>query len=293
MRVTKYLEVTKKLNNINLKDRTRQLYEYCINRYIFPYFENIEMVEIDADALQLFLNALAEKNLSTNTIKLVWRLIKSMMKENRLDINWNDISIPHTHEKRVDAFSLKEQRQIENKLNVSQKPKHIGVLIALYMGLRLGETLSLKWEDIDFENKIVSIKRSVYTKNGKLTYSTPKTLSSIRVIPLPAFLEKILNNMKNKSNCEFVVCQKDRPITPRTYQHFFKSLQAKAKITKVKGFHSLRHTFATRALECGIDIKSLADILGHKNPNVTLARYAHSMMDYKKQIMNKIGKLHS
>jgi len=78
---------------------------------------------------------------------------------------------------------------------------------------------------------------------------------------------------------------------PRTYQYMFKSIQKRAKV-EIKGFHSLRHTFATRALECGIDIKSLAEILGHKNPTITLNRYAHSMMNYKKAMINKIGKLY-
>ena len=102
---------------------------------------------------------------------------------------------------------------------------------------------------------------------------------------------KLLKQIKKQQLCEFVVCSKNKPIAPRTYQHFFKSLQIKAKINP-KGFHSLRHTFATRALECGIDIKSLADILGHKNPTVTLNRYAHSMMEHKQAFMNKIAKLY-
>ena len=58
-----------------------------------------------------------------------------------------------------------------------------------------------------------------------------------------------------------------------------------------KGFHSLRHTFATRALECGMDVKTLSEILGHKNATVTLNRYTHSMMEHKKEMMNKLGKI--
>ena len=101
----------------------------------------------------------------------------------------------------------------------------------------------------------------------------------------------ILKTIKNE-NCEYIVYQKNEPIPPRSYQYFFYSLQLKANITKPKGFHSLRHTFATRAVECWIDIKSLADILGHKNATITLNRYAHSMMDYKKSMMNKIGNIY-
>ena len=74
------------------------------------------------------------------------------------------------------------------------------------------------------------------------------------------------------------------------YQRNFSKLQERLNIPH-KGFHALRHTFATRALECGMDVKTLSEILGHKSATVTLNRYVHSMSDYKKEMMNKLGKL--
>lgn len=293
MKFSECIKMSKSIKNINLKDRTKNLYLYLTKQYIVPYFEDLNIEDINEDVLQEYLIFLADKEFSTNTIKLIWRLVKRVVNENKIEFDLGNINIPKTHEKQVDAFTKHEQKQIEDKLNISRSPKHIGILLALYLGLRLGETLALKWEDIDFSNKVVNIKRTVYVENNKLKYSTPKTKSSIRTIPLPLFLEVILKKIKSKTTCEFVVSQNNKPILPRTYQHFFKSLQNKARITNPKGFHSLRHTFATRAIECGMDIKSLADILGHKNPTVTLNRYAHSMMDYKKSMMNKIGKLYN
>lgn len=289
MKLSECIKISKKINNINLKDRTKQLYNYLIYSYILPYFEDMELERIDSNILQQYLNDLAEKDLSTNTIKLIWRLLKAIIKENKLNLEFQEIIVPQTREKQVDAFTKLEQKQIEDKLNIPKSPKHIGILLSLYLGLRLGETLALKWEDIDFLNKTVQIKRTVYKDKEKLVYTTPKTKSSIRTIPLPLFLEGILTKINAQNNCEFVVSHKRKAIAPRTYQYFFRSLQKKAGISKPKGFHSLRHSFATRAIECGIDIKSLADLLGHKNPNITLNRYAHSMMDYKKLMMNKIG----
>ena len=123
-------------------------------------------------------------------------------------------------------------------------------------------------------------------------FSSPKTLSSIRTIPLPPFIIKILKNEKRKKQSDFVISdKKGNCIIPRTYQYVFSSVLKRSNV-KHKGFHSLRHTFATRALECGMDIKSLSDILGHKNPTTTLTRYAHSMMSYKKTMINKISKLY-
>lgn len=291
MKFSECIKLSKNIKNINLKDRTKNLYEYLKNQYIIPYFNNFNMENINENILQEFLIHLADKPLSTNTIKLIWRIVKNVIKENQIGINLKNIIVPRTHEKQVNAFTKHEQKQIEDQLNISKNPKHIGILLSLYLGLRLGETLALKWEDVDFSNKVINIKRTVYVEKNKLKYSVPKTKSSIRTIPLPHFLEIILKKLMCKTTCEFVVYQKEKPIVPRTYQHFFKSLQIKANIEKPKGFHSIRHTFATRALELGMDIKSLADILGHKNPTVTLNRYAHSMMDYKKLMMDKIGKL--
>ncbi|MGN0787505.1 MAG: tyrosine-type recombinase/integrase [Candidatus Onthoplasma sp.] len=293
MKFNECLLLSKRINNINLKKRTKVLYKYMIKKYINPYYSNLEIEDIKENILQEYLLSLADKKFSTNTIKLIWRIIESTIKENKLDINLEEIVVPKTHEKQVEAFSSFEQKQIEDKLDISKSPKHIGILLALYLGLRLGEVLALKWGDIDFVNKTIQIKRTVYAYNNQLIYSTPKTKSSVRTIPLPIFLEAILKKIKAKTSCEFVVSQNNKQIVPRTYQHFFKSLQKKAKITNPKGFHSLRHSFATRAIECGMDIKCLADILGHKNPTVTLNRYAHSMMDYKKSMMNKIGKLYN
>ena len=102
------------------------------------------------------------------------------------------------------------------------------------------------------------------------------------MIPLPKRLFPVLKEYKRKSISEYVVeSEKGEPPTVRSYQRTFVLLQKRLHIER-KGFHSLRHTFATRALECGMDVKTLAEILGHKNAMVTLNRYAHSLTDRKR-----------
>ena len=87
-----------------------------------------------------------------------------------------------------------------------------------------------------------------------------------------------------------VVGNGSKIITVRSYQRSFELLLKKQKISH-HGFHALRHTFATRAIECGMDVKSLSEILGHKNPTITLKRYVHSFMEHKREYMNRLGKL--
>ena len=100
----------------------------------------------------------------------------------------------------------------------------------------------------------------------------------------------ILKGIKKKNDASFVVSAKGKSVSVRSYQRSFELLLKRLNIPH-KGFHSLRHTFATRALECGMDVKTLSEILGHKNPTVTLNRYAHSLMEHKADMMNRLGKL--
>ena len=99
----------------------------------------------------------------------------------------------------------------------------------------------------------------------------------------------ILKDMKKRSNSTLVIVDKGKIPSVRAYQRSFELMLKKNGIPK-RGFHSLRHTFATRAIECGMDVKSLSEILGHKNSNVTLNRYVHSMMEYKISMMDKLGR---
>ena len=117
----------------------------------------------------------------------------------------------------------------------------------------------------------------------------PKTPTSRRIVPIPKQLLPLLREQKKKSSSAFVVGE-DKVQTVRSYQYSFSLLLRRIGVPH-RGFHALRHTFATRALECGMDVKTLSEILGHKNPTVTLNRYVHSLMLHKHEMMNRLGKL--
>ena len=151
------------------------------------------------------------------------------------------------------------------------------------------------WSDIDFTKGTLSVSRSCHDGKGAegkyiRIEDTPKTSSSCRIIPLSKQLVPYLKKLKKKSNSDYVVANGNKVISVRSYQETYYRLLKKLNINR-HGFHALRHTFATRALECGMDVKTLSEILGHKNPTVTLNRYVHSMFEYKKDMMNKLGKM--
>ena len=159
-----------------------------------------------------------------------------------------------------------------------------------------GELLALEWSDIDFQKGIISVSKSCHDgkdDNGQFARitDTPKTETSEREIPFPKQLIPYLRNLKKDSNSVYVIASdSDKLISVRAYQRSFELFLKRLHIPH-KGFHSLRHTFATRALECGMDVKTLSEILGHKNANVTLNRYVHSLMEHKREMMNRLGKL--
>lgn len=169
----------------------------------------------------------------------------------------------------------------------------LGIILCLYTGLRIGELLALEWSDIDFSKGELTVSKTCHdakTENGyKRITDTPKTTASRRVIPIPRQILPFLREQKKKSHSTFVVGE-DKLQSVRSYQYSFSLLLKKLGIPH-RGFHALRHTFATRALECGMDVKTLSEILGHKNSVVTLNRYVHSLMPHKHDAMNRLGKL--
>ena len=227
-----------------------------------------------------------------NVLKSSMTLAKSLGKISKDEIT--KIKLPAPTEKPVNSFEKYEQEKLEKYCLNAKKNNYIGIIICLYTGIRLGELLALNWENIDFHTGIMSITKTTYRtkENGtpKIVIDKPKTKNSNRYIPLPKPLLSILKRIKKTSSSEYVISTRTSGIVGiRAYQRTYERILNKIGIV-YKNFHSLRHTFATRAIEMGMDVKTLSEILGHKNPVITLQRYTHSLMSYKTEMMNKLGK---
>lgn len=282
------------------KFRTHKKYKRQIEIHILPALGEYELHELTATVLQRFTVDLSEKGLSANTVNGIISVLKSSLKRAvTLGITKKEytdcIVRPKQREKQVECFSKDEQRKIEQYIYEKKKTKLFGILLCLYTGLRIGELLALTWNDIDLQKGLISVSKSCHDgwKNGAYVkiVDTPKTLCSDRVIPLPKQLLSKMKEHRKQSAGKYVVGgRSEYGAQVRSYQKTFELLLKRLRIPH-KGFHSLRHTFATRALECGMDVKTLSEILGHKNPTITLKRYAHSMMEHKAEMMNRLGKL--
>ena len=296
-----------KYAKLSIKPRSYNKYEAFITLHINPILGNIPITEITSNMLQDFIlqklengNLKTNKPLSVNTVFGIVSALKQAFKlALTLDLIPKDptvaIKLPQQQEKEIQALTRDEQKRIEEYCLKQTKNNYIGIIICLYTGIRLGELLALTWDDIDFEKKFLFIKKTAYKLkiNGKnqMVIDKPKTKKSNRIIPLPDKLINLLQLTKNKSTSDYILSTKtNNMVDMRSYQRTFESILNKCGI-KHYNFHCLRHTFATRALELGMDIKTLSEILGHTNVAITLNRYAHSLLEYKIQEMNKISSL--
>lgn len=281
-----------------VKTRTYEKYKKLIQNHICHTLGGYELHELTTDVLQRFIGTLSENGYAPNTINGILSVIKLSLRKAVLlggtEKQFADnVQCPKMREKNIECFSEEEQQKIEKYIFGNKKIKLSGIILCLYSGLRIGELLALTWDDIDLKKGYLSVTRTCRDswKNGsyiKIT-DTPKTQCSQRIIPLPGQLLPYLKTIKKSDRGNYFVCGRSKyGAQVRSYQKTFERLLRKLKIPH-RGFHSLRHTFATRALESGMDVKTLSEILGHKNPTVTLSRYAHSLMKHKTEMMNRLG----
>ena len=222
-----------------------------------------------------------------------------------LDIAWEDGIItrkisfakPRLKVKTIDILSPEEQNLILALVS-SGDLREFGYYLCLQTGLRIGELCALRWNDIDFENRLMRVDRTLLRirdtggtdKKTKLIFDSPKTQSSSRIIPLPDALLRELSFRKScaVSGDSFLLTGTGAYIEPRLYAYSFKQFLDKNHM-KHYGFHALRHTFATRCIESGFDAKSLSELLGHANVKITLERYVHPSLDLKREHMRRLS----
>lgn len=285
------------LKKTTIKQSTYYKYAYCIEKYLKDRLGRLRKKDLVKYDFNQMTNDLT-KELSPKSVKEILNVLKSILKyaNQKYDMNIHlDLIIsPKVRAKDISVLSKKEINRLEKYCLKENSLKSLGILICLNTGLRIGEICALRWENIDFEKKLIYIKKTlqrVYTveKKTEIIIDSSKTESSIRSIPMSDKIYHILKDVykKQSEKAFFLTGSRDQYIEPRSYQNMFKRILKASKV-KEYNFHILRHTFATNCIKVGMDIKSLSEILGHASVDVTLNRYVHSSYDMKKKFLEKL-----
>lgn len=193
-------------------------------------------------------------------------------------------------------MSEEEQRRMAAYLRQDMDACKFGVLLAMLTGLRIGELCALRWENISTAKGTLRVEatmqrlKNVDGDGGKtrILIGSPKSDASCRTIPLSENAAALCRHMDTRTPLAFVLTGAASYMEPRTLQYRFKGYMRDCGLEDVH-FHTLRHTFATRCVEVGFDLKSLSEILGHANTSITMNRYVHSSFDLKRSNMDKLS----
>lgn len=290
-----------------LKESSYIRYTNLLNSYLYPYFGDMYMENITYEEVDNFINILLKSGgrncvgLAPKTVQCIISLFRTILSyasqfHRNMNISAENLTVKHEN-KMLRVLSLQEQSLITNHIYSHLTLSNLGILLCLYTGMRIGEICALTWSNILLDERCIYVEKTMQRLQNKdtsdtktsIVISAPKSACSIRRIPLPDELYDLLKSHQGEEDTYFLTGTRSY-IEPRTLQYRFKSVLRACNIADAK-FHSLRHTFATRCIELGFDIKSLSEILGHANVNITLNRYVHPSMEQKQKNMNLLTEL--
>lgn len=292
-----------------VKQSTYVSYEGYARLHLEPMLGTIKLTSLSVEQFQRFFNQ-KQKSLSPKSLRNIYNMLHNCLEQAIVSgyLQCNHllgVKLPPVTKKEITILSVKEQNALHSAANASSTLAAFGIIFTLSTGIRLGELLGLQWGDVDYTNHTIHIRRTVgrllkVDESGKLIQKkdgtqtteivtrTPKSITAQRVIPLfpEVWNDLMIYRDKQKTTLSKldISLASSTPIfatplgiiyEPRTYEDLFKRTLKEANLPNIN-FHALRHTFATRALEAGMDIKVLSSILGHAQASTTVnIKYSH------------------
>lgn len=294
-------------SQINVKESSYARYHHLIETHIKPHLGKYPLPKIRTELIESFIFQQLTSGRLDNTGGLSPKTVNDMLTIIKSTVNYAKCrnlnmtcELSHLYIKRKDqemrVLTKSEQDSLVKALLNQMDPLKFGVLLALYTGIRIGELCALQWEDFCFKRCVLHVRKTMQRiqdtskasmSKTKIIITEPKSECSIRDIPLPIFICDYAKQFWTAPKAFVLSGDEHRYIEPRTMQNHFKRYVRESGI-KHANFHALRHTFATRCVELEFELKSLSEILGHTNVNITLNRYVHSSFELKSANMNKL-----
>ena len=281
---------------------TSATYRHVVEKYIVPCLGKMKVNQISNRTMEEFAAFLENKvpnKLSANYLSYICAITIRILSHVKRKYGYG-ITVPENPVAKGRkcpvippgeyAMSVLEEYLIAD----STRDTSLGILIAFYTGIRIGELCALKWEDIDFQEGVIHIRKNIQRVQNvgggdaktMVIVQEPKTADSVRVVPIPPVLLPLLKENYRDFSCYVIRGQRHPWTDPRTVQYRFKGILEKCGL-EYFNFHMLRHAFATRCIAKGFDIKSLSEILGHSDTRLTMNLYVHSTVQQKKKLMNR------
>ena len=276
-----------------LKPTTLQGYRSNFRIHLFPAFGKMRLDEITTDEIQRFLNE--RQGLARNTVHTMFVLLSEILAsayEDRLipsdPSKSKRLSIPSHKKKERQALSPDQLKEIIGGIarNLPDDDERRLISLMLFTGMRRGEVLGLRWEDIDFQKKLIHVERAIsYTTNQPIVSST-KTQSGRRIIPLDDQLVEFL-----KPHCAqgFVIGGKE-PITQMVFRRLFRQVTKKVDLQGATP-RVFRHSYISALSQTDVDLKTIQKISGHSSITTTMNIYAHTRESLVQEAGAKVGRL--
>ena len=288
-----------------VKGATNAKYRYVVMSHLIPSLGSLSSSQINAQTLQAFLDQKlccgglkGQSALSPSYVKTMAIVLESIVdygvQEGVLSPLKNPLCKPTVPKKEPRVLSEAEEKCLFRELSANPDEVAIGIFLALYMGMRLGEVCALRWADVDFENNILFVRHTVArvpSENSRQKthqiIDAPKTASSYRKLPLLTTLKPLLLSIYHRRRSEFVVSDGQGFVSTRTFDYRYRKRLQKIGLFSVN-FHALRHTFATRCAQTGMDAKTLSCLLGHSTVTTTLNVYVHPSLETAKILLDRL-----
>lgn len=284
------------------KPSTYVKYSAILERHIKPYLGGCTPAQLTAATVGEFARDLSdEQGLAPKSVKDILVVLHSILsyakKQFSVVFANAEIEYPKETRKQMRILTQQEQNRFTQYLLTDMDTCKFGVLLALCTGMRIGELCALRWENVSLEEQTIRISQTMQRiKNLNQTggaktmvlLDTPKSDCSVRVIPMTEMAAELCRRMAPGSDAAYLLTGTQKYMEPRTLQYRLGRYTEACGLKEVH-FHTLRHTFATRCVEVGFEIKTLSEILGHATTTITLERYVHTSLELKRSNMTKLS----